>query len=181
MSCSNSARLVSLTFSTAGIPDIARDLHTTPLVATLGVTTYVLGFAFGPLVWAPLSEARGRRPVYLISWFVFTISQIPCALAKNPGMCSPIFQLIISYAHHLSIDCWYIRFVSTIKFRRFFSRHLAGPSPEPQSLITASSARKSNVSFRSCPIPRASNWACRWRIPFRIWYDNKMIILADRK
>lgn len=53
------------------------------MIATLGVTTYVLGFAFGPLVWAPMSEARGRRPVYLISWSVFTIFQIPCALAKN--------------------------------------------------------------------------------------------------
>lgn len=49
----------------------------------MGVTTYVLGFAFGPLVWAPLSEARGRRPVYFISWTVFTIFQIPCALAHN--------------------------------------------------------------------------------------------------
>src|SRR5271170_8404576 len=71
--------LISLFFtdgSTAGIPDIAREFGTTNLIATLGVTTYVLGFAFGPLVWAPLSEARGRRPVYLISWFVFTIFQI---------------------------------------------------------------------------------------------------------
>ena len=70
--------------STPGIPAVAHDLGTTDLIATLGVTTYVLGFAFGPLVWAPMSEVRGRRPVYLISWSVFTIFQIPCALAKNP-------------------------------------------------------------------------------------------------
>ena len=75
----------SLTDSTPGIPDVARDLGTTDLVATLGVTTYVLGFAFGPLVWAPMSEVLGRRPVYIISWSVFTIFQIPCALAKNPA------------------------------------------------------------------------------------------------
>jgi MFS family permease len=78
----------SVDISTAGIPDIARDLHTTPLIATLGITTYVLGFAFGPLVWAPLSEKNGRRPSYIISWVVFTIFQIPCALAKNPGKLS---------------------------------------------------------------------------------------------
>jgi MFS family permease len=76
----------SIDFSTAGIPEIAAELHTTTLIATLGVTTYVLGFAFGPLVWAPLSEARGRRMVYLVSWFVFTVFQIPCALAKNPSI-----------------------------------------------------------------------------------------------
>jgi multidrug resistance protein len=70
---------------TAGIPAIAEELHTSNLVATMGVTTYVLGFAFGPLVWAPLSEARGRRPVYFISWTIFTVFQIPCALAKNPA------------------------------------------------------------------------------------------------
>src|SRR5579862_601315 len=71
---------------TAGIPAIAAEFHTTDLITTVGVTTYVLGFAFGPLVWAPLSEARGRRPVYLVSWTVFTIFQIPCALAKNPSI-----------------------------------------------------------------------------------------------
>jgi MFS family permease len=71
--------------STAGIPDIAAEFGTTDLIATLGITTYVLGFAFGPLFWAPMSEARGRRPVYLVSWFLFTVFQIPCALAKNPG------------------------------------------------------------------------------------------------
>ena len=68
---------------TAGIPAIAQELRCSNLIATLGVTTYVLGFAFGPLVWAPLSEARGRRPVYIISWTIFTIFQIPCALANN--------------------------------------------------------------------------------------------------
>lgn len=78
-------RFSSANCSTAGIPEIAKELDTTNLIATLGVTTYVLGFAFGPLVWAPMSEARGRRPVYLISWAVFTIFQIPCALAKNPS------------------------------------------------------------------------------------------------
>jgi MFS family permease len=81
----NRISVSSVNCSTAGIPEISEELGTTNLVAALGVTTYVLGFAFGPLVWAPMSEARGRRPVYLISWAVFTISQIPCALAKNPG------------------------------------------------------------------------------------------------
>lgn len=36
-------------------------------VATLPLTLYALGLAFGPLFSAPLSEAVGRRPVYISS------------------------------------------------------------------------------------------------------------------
>jgi len=42
-----------------------------------------LGFAFGPLLVAPLSEYYGRRPIYLVSWFIFVVFQIPLALAPN--------------------------------------------------------------------------------------------------
>ncbi|RAL10166.1 MFS transporter [Aspergillus homomorphus CBS 101889] len=37
-------------------------------VATLGVSLFVLGFAVGPLVWAPLSELIGRQQVFAISY-----------------------------------------------------------------------------------------------------------------
>lgn len=37
-------------------------------VATLGVSLFVLGFAVGPLVWAPLSELIGRQLVFAISY-----------------------------------------------------------------------------------------------------------------
>lgn len=36
-------------------------------VATLPLTLYALGLAFGPLFTAPLSEALGRRPIYIAS------------------------------------------------------------------------------------------------------------------
>ena len=35
-------------------------------VGILGVSLYVLGFATGPIVWAPLSELKGRKlPLYV--------------------------------------------------------------------------------------------------------------------
>ena len=40
--------------------------------ATLGVSLFVLGFAVGPLVWAPLSEVYGRQIVFAISYGAFT-------------------------------------------------------------------------------------------------------------
>ena len=36
-------------------------------VALLGLSLYVLGLAFGPVLAAPISETRGRQMVYLVS------------------------------------------------------------------------------------------------------------------
>ncbi|KAL1384423.1 major facilitator superfamily [Phyllosticta capitalensis] len=52
-------------------------------VGILGVSLYVLGFATGPLIWAPLSELRGRRLPLVIASFGFSIFFIACATAKD--------------------------------------------------------------------------------------------------
>ncbi|RAH86511.1 synaptic vesicle transporter [Aspergillus japonicus CBS 114.51] len=52
-------------------------------VVLLGLTTYMLGLAFGCLMFASLSELYGRRPVYLITTLAFACSLIPVALARN--------------------------------------------------------------------------------------------------
>jgi hypothetical protein len=52
-------------------------------VVTLGVTTYLLGLAVGSLIVAPMSELYGRRWVYLICMFCFTLLVIPAALATS--------------------------------------------------------------------------------------------------
>lgn len=49
------------------------------------VTVFVLGFGFGPLVFAPFSEELGRQPIYLVTLFIALIFIIPCAVAKNIG------------------------------------------------------------------------------------------------
>jgi len=54
-------------------------------VAILTCSIMVCGFAVGPLLWSPLSEIIGRRPVYIISLALYVIFQIPCALAPNIG------------------------------------------------------------------------------------------------
>lgn len=53
------------------------------IIPTLGVTTYLLGLAVGSLFLAPISETYGRRPVYTIAMFFFTILIIPCAKATS--------------------------------------------------------------------------------------------------
>lgn len=52
-------------------------------VGILGVSLYVLGFATGPILWAPGSELYGRRKPLIISSFGFSIFFIACATAKD--------------------------------------------------------------------------------------------------
>lgn len=42
-------------------------------VATLGLSMYILGLAFGPMSLAPLSEYYGRRPVYIFAYGTFLL------------------------------------------------------------------------------------------------------------
>ncbi|KAK6593818.1 major facilitator superfamily transporter [Botrytis cinerea] len=71
---------------TSSMPGMMKEFSVTsePL-ATLGVTTYLLGLATGSLVLAPLSEIWGRRPVYIGSLAFFSLMVLPCALATSLG------------------------------------------------------------------------------------------------
>lgn len=51
--------------------------------SAFAVSIYVLGYAFGPLVLAPLCEIYGRRPVLFGANAFFCVWQIGCALAPN--------------------------------------------------------------------------------------------------
>ena len=52
-------------------------------VGILGTSFYVLGFAFGPSLWAPLSELQGRRLPIVISMFGFTCFSAGAASSKD--------------------------------------------------------------------------------------------------
>ncbi len=58
------------------------EFNTSRIVATLGLSTFVLGIALGPF-WSPLAEFYGRRPIYLASFAGFIIWIIPSAVAQN--------------------------------------------------------------------------------------------------
>lgn len=64
---------------------ITTDFHVSRLVATLGLSLFVMGLGLGPMVLGPLSEFYGRRPIYVVSFGAFLIWLIPCAVAKNIG------------------------------------------------------------------------------------------------
>ncbi|KAH6095324.1 hypothetical protein HBI65_113150 [Parastagonospora nodorum] len=74
--------LVSSMF-TPGIDEIAKDLNCST-TAVIGTTTgFVVMLGIGPLLLAPLSETFGRRVVYPTCFSIFTLLQIPTALAPN--------------------------------------------------------------------------------------------------
>ncbi|KAK4954009.1 hypothetical protein LTR10_008613 [Elasticomyces elasticus] len=50
---------------------------------TLGVSLFVLGFALGPLVWAPLSEIFGRQILYICTYGALTAFSAGAAGSKN--------------------------------------------------------------------------------------------------
>ncbi|RAK94076.1 bicyclomycin resistance protein [Aspergillus costaricaensis CBS 115574] len=52
-------------------------------VSILPVSLYILGFAFGPLCWAPISELFGRRWSMLPAVFVLGLFSIGTATSKN--------------------------------------------------------------------------------------------------
>jgi DHA1 family multidrug resistance protein-like MFS transporter len=52
-------------------------------VGLLGTSFYILGFASGPSLWAPLSELQGRRLPLVLSMLGFSIFSIGCATGKD--------------------------------------------------------------------------------------------------
>ncbi|KAK4190180.1 major facilitator superfamily domain-containing protein [Podospora australis] len=62
---------------------VAEEFDASLDVSLLGVSLYVLGFAFGPTLWAPLSELKGRRLPLVLSMFGFALFNIANATAKD--------------------------------------------------------------------------------------------------
>ncbi|KAL2832663.1 major facilitator superfamily domain-containing protein [Aspergillus pseudoustus] len=74
--------LISSAYS-GGLNEILEYFDISEEVAYVGISLYVLGFAVGPVFWAPLSELYGRRPIYIVSMSSLTIFTASVAGAKN--------------------------------------------------------------------------------------------------
>ncbi|KAF2176662.1 MFS general substrate transporter [Zopfia rhizophila CBS 207.26] len=74
-------------FFAPGVPEVMRSFHeSSNLLAAFVVSVYVLGFAIGPLVIAPLSELYGRIPLYHVCNLLFIIFTIACAVSSDLNM-----------------------------------------------------------------------------------------------
>lgn len=100
---------------TGGLGLIEEKYNVSLEVAILTCSIMVCGFAVGPLLWSPLSEIIGRRPVYIISLSLYVIFNIPCALAPNIGallvcrfLCGVFSSSGLSLAGGTIADVWNI-------------------------------------------------------------------------
>ncbi|CAK7224642.1 hypothetical protein SBRCBS47491_005619 [Sporothrix bragantina] len=77
---------VGSTISSAAAPDIMSQFQSdNQTLAALVTTIYLLGYAFGPMAIAPLSELYGRAIVYKVCIVWFVIFHVACAVAPNLG------------------------------------------------------------------------------------------------
>jgi len=77
-----SVTFASSVFSTA-TTQTSKEFGVSQEVMILGTSLFVLGFAFGPLLWSPISELYGRRVPLFTGFFIFAIFQIAVAVAQN--------------------------------------------------------------------------------------------------
>ena len=78
---------LAATMFAPGAAELVQDFHITDkTVASFTVSIYILGFAFGPLFIAPLSELYGRLILYHICNIIYLGMTIGCALSTNTAM-----------------------------------------------------------------------------------------------
>lgn len=69
----------------ASLPDIGRRLAASEAEVQLSLSFYLLGFAVGQVIYGPISDRYGRRPILLAALAVFTVSSAVCASAPSIG------------------------------------------------------------------------------------------------
>ncbi|KAJ7491205.1 major facilitator superfamily domain-containing protein [Mycena latifolia] len=70
---------------TASIPGIMEQFNVSLVLATSGLTLYIIGYGLGPMFLAPLQEipSIGRMPVYIYTLVIFVVFQAVIVTAKN--------------------------------------------------------------------------------------------------
>src|SRR5271168_4655805 len=68
---------------TGGVNQIIEEFQVSDEIVTLGVSPFVLGFAIGPLLWAPFSEMYGRQILFFGTYATLTFFNAGAAGSQN--------------------------------------------------------------------------------------------------
>jgi len=79
----STAAMMSTHLYTPSMPHLVEYFHTTPAVVKLSLSLNALAFAFLQLIYGPLSDRFGRRPVMLGGMAGFVIFSLSCAFAQS--------------------------------------------------------------------------------------------------
>jgi MFS transporter, DHA1 family, multidrug resistance protein len=63
------------------LPDIGRELAAPPAQVQLTISFYLVGFALGQILYGPLSDCHGRKPILLAALALFGTASLACAFA----------------------------------------------------------------------------------------------------
>lgn len=74
---------LSINMYLSGLPQLGRDLDLSQAGAQLTLTFFLAGMAIGQLVTGPLSDARGRRGIFLAGVFLLVVATAASALATH--------------------------------------------------------------------------------------------------
>lgn len=74
---------VAINMMLPSLATIAVELNTSIKNTQTAITVYILGVALGQLVYGPLSDRYGRRPLILLGGIVFTVANIAVALSTG--------------------------------------------------------------------------------------------------
>ena len=68
------------------LPVIAAQYNVPDGSAQMTLSTYILGFALGQLLYGPMADSLGRKPVILGGTLVFAAAAVACALSQTIDM-----------------------------------------------------------------------------------------------
>ncbi len=68
------------------LPDIARQLAAPTAQVQFTISAYLFGFAFGQILYGPLSDWYGRKPVLLAALGLYCVASFACALSTSIEM-----------------------------------------------------------------------------------------------
>lgn len=67
----------------ASLPKIAAAMQTNGLMVQLTLSLFFAGFSLGQLIWGPLSDRCGRRPVLFLAIALFVFASLACAGSRS--------------------------------------------------------------------------------------------------
>ncbi len=68
------------------LPDIAHKLDASTAQVQLTISSYLIGFAFGQIVYGPVSDRHGRKPVLIGAVALYCVATLACALSTSIEM-----------------------------------------------------------------------------------------------
>ncbi|KAM4057654.1 major facilitator superfamily protein [Hirsutella rhossiliensis] len=68
------------------LPALSKELNVSPTITNLTVAMYMISMSIFPLWWSSFPEQFGRRSIYLISFSLFVVFSVLCAVSTNISM-----------------------------------------------------------------------------------------------